>query len=187
MAFRRVTIHDSVPNTDHDVTIPGVAQWQWLAEQLKVPAEVRIIGSSFQLLSDQHGWEMWGNFPSERRRLLQLIRDSGAGGIICLSGDRHLAEIACLDVDDAESIGYPLYEVTSSSLNEPSGNFTRAGVRFANEINPYRVGLTFFDVNFGNVRIDWDAADPIIRLQVCDEKGTVVLQQRTTLSRLQPK
>ncbi len=127
-----------------------------------------------------------GQFPSERTRLLNLLKSSGASGIVLLSGDRHLSEIAELASSDTGSIGYPLYEVTSSSLNQPSGNTTKAGARFANEINPYRVGLTYFDVNYGNIRIDWTAADPVIRLQICDEKGSVVLQQRSTLSALQP-
>ncbi|MFN9717522.1 MAG: alkaline phosphatase D family protein [Planctomycetota bacterium] len=175
-----------VPNTDPDVTVLGDAQWKWLEEQLRVPAEFRIIGSSFQVLSDRHGWEMWGNFPAERARLFRLLKSSGAGGVVLLSGDRHLSEIAALDRSDSDSIGYPLYEVTSSSLNQPSGNVTKAGVRFANEVNPYRVGLTYFDVNYGNLRIDWTSDDPVIRLQICDEKGTVVLQQRSTLSALQP-
>lgn len=33
------------PNTDKDATVLGEAQWKWLAEQLKVPAELRLIGS----------------------------------------------------------------------------------------------------------------------------------------------
>lgn len=174
------------PNEDENATVLGEAQWKWLAQQLKVPAEVRIIGSSYQVLSNQHGWEMWGNFPKERERLFRTLRNSHAGGIILLSGDRHLAEIATLPTTDPLNIGYPLHEITSSSLNAPSGNMTKAGVRFANEINLYRTGLTFFDVNYGNILIDWTSDDPIIRMQVCDEKGTVVLQQRATLSQLQP-
>ena len=63
---------------------------------------------------------------------------------------------------------------------------TKAGVRFANEINRYRVGLTYFDINFGNVLIDWDFPDPLVRVQVREEKGQVVLQQRLLLSQLQP-
>ena len=175
------------PNADDDATVLGEAQWKWLEEQLKVPAEVRVIGSSYQVLSNQHGWEMWGNFPTERERLFKVLSDSKAGGIIMISGDRHLAEMAELKADDKFGIGYPMYEVTSSSLNAPSGNMTKAGVRFANEINPYRVGLTFFDTNYGNILIDWTAEQPVIRLQVCDEKGGVVLQQRAMLSDLQAK
>ena len=174
------------PNDDPHTTILGEAQWQWLAEQLRVPADLRIIASSFQVLADEHGWEMWGNFRHERRRLFQTIRDSQAAGVVFVSGDRHLAEIARLPAGHADGVGYPLFDVTSSSLNAPSGNFTKAGVRFGNELNSYRVGLTYFDVNFGTVLVDWSQDDPVVRLQVRDEKGGVVLQQRLSLSELRP-
>jgi alkaline phosphatase D len=174
-----------VPNLDPDATMLGETQWQWLEAQLRSPAEVRLICSGVQVIPDEHGSETWGNFPLERRRLLRLIRETGASGVVILSGDRHLAEIARLPANHADGVGYPLYDVTSSSLNRPSGNFTKAGTRFANEINSYRVGLTYFDTNFGSVLIDWEQPDPVIRLQVCDEKGGVVLQQRLNLSDLQ--
>jgi alkaline phosphatase D len=152
-----------------------------------VPAELRLIGSGVQVVTDEHGSEMWGNFPRERQRLLRLIRQTGAGGVVILSGDRHLAEMSRLTADAADGVGYPIWDVTSSSLNTPSGNFTKARTRFANEINSNRVGLTYFDVNYGAVLIDWDAADPVVRLQVRDEQGGVVLQQRLTLGQLQPR
>lgn len=148
-----------------------------------MPAELRIIGSGIQILADEHGSEKWENFPHERQRLLDLIRTSGASGVVLLSGDRHLAEIARLPTASPGTVGYPLYEVTSSSMNAPSGNITKPR-RFANEINAYRIGLTFFEVNFGAVLVDWKAADPVVRLQVRDEKGAVVLQQRFPLSQL---
>lgn len=172
------------PNTDPEATILGEAQWKWLEKQLKVPAELRFIGSGIQVIADQHGSEMWGNFPHERKRLFSLIKKTKAEGVVFLSGDRHLAEIARLPADHALGVGYPLYDITSSSLNTPSGNFTQAGTRFANEINSYRVGLTYFETNFGTVEIDWDQRDPVIRLQVRDAEGGVVLQQRVKLSEL---
>jgi alkaline phosphatase D len=176
-----------IANNDPDATVLGETQWGWLAEQLKVPAELRVIGSGVQVVADEHGSEMWGNFPHERQRLLRLIRETKANGVVIISGDRHLSEISRLAADRPEAPGYPLFDVTSSSLNAPSGNMTRAGVRFANEINSYRVGLTYFDVNFGSIQIDWDQPDPVIRLQVRDEKGGVVMQQRLTLSQLRPR
>ena len=172
------------PNTDPSATVLGEAQWKWLEAQLKTPAEVRVLCSSYQLLPDEHGSECWVNFPLERKRLLNLIRDTKAKGVVVISGDRHLAELMRL-APNATGIGYPLYEVTSSSLNAPSGNFTKAGVRFANEINSYRVGLTYFDTNFGTIDIDWSQPSPLLRLQVRDEKGGIVLQQRVKLSDLQ--
>ncbi len=171
------------PNDDPQATVLGPTQWAWLEEQLKAPARLRILCSSFQAVADEHGSETWGNFPHERRKLFELIKRTGAEGVVIVSGDRHLAEISRL-APEAFGIGYPIYDVTSSSLNTPSGNFTKAGTRFANEINSYRVGLTYFDTNFGFIEIDWSKSDPIVRLQVHDEQGDVVLQQRLTLSQL---
>ena len=74
-------------------------------------------------------------------------------------------------------------------MSRPAGspsNLRRPGTRFANEVNSYRVGLTYFDTNFGAVQVDWEQPDPIVRLQVRDEKGWVVLQRRVPLSRLKP-
>lgn len=173
-----------VPNTDPDSTILGATQWRWLEEQLNVPAELRVIGSSIQVIAHEHGSEIWDNFPHERARFLKLLRETKAGGVVVLSGDRHLAEISRILPSDPQGIGYPLFDVTSSSLNAPSGNMTKAGVRFANQINSHRIGLQYFDTNFGAILIDWDQPDPVVRLQVRDEKGDVVLQQRVSLSQL---
>lgn len=173
-----------IPNTDPHSTILGATQWKWLEEQLRVPAELRIIGSSIQLIAHEHGSEIWDNFPHERARFLTLVRETQANGVIILSGDRHLAEISRLSPSDAQSVGYPLFDITSSSLNAPSGNITKAGVRFANQINSHRIGLQYFDTNFGAILIDWDQTDPVVRLQVRDEQGCVVLQQRVSLSQL---
>ncbi len=174
-----------VANINPNSTILGESQWRWLHEQLKVPAELRIIGSSIQLIANEHGSEIWDNFPHERARFLKLLRDTKANGVVVLSGDRHLAEISCIQSKAENGIGYPLFDITSSSLNAPSGNFTKAGIRFANQVNSHRIGLQYFDTNFGSILIDWDQPDPIIRLQVRDEKGDVVLQQRVSLSQLQ--
>ena len=48
-------------------------------------------------------------------------------------------------------------------------------------------GLTYFDTNFGMLDVDWTQPDPVLRLQVRDEQGGVVLQQRLKLSQLRPQ
>lgn len=169
-----------VPDDSPDAIMLGEEQWNWLAEQLREPAQVRIIASSVQVLANEHGWERWGNFPRERQRLFDLIRDAKAEGVVFISGDRHLAEMSRGDV----GIGYPVWDITSSSLNAPSGNKTGAGTRFANEVNSMRVGLVYFDTNFGLIDIDWAAEDPVLKMKVCDESGDVVLMQQVKLSEL---
>ncbi|MGZ0173226.1 MAG: alkaline phosphatase D family protein [Planctomycetales bacterium] len=94
--------------TDTSTTMLGEAQWKWLEAELRKPAEIRIVASSIQVLPDEHGSEKWGNFPHERTRLFNVIRDSKANGVVLISGDRHLAEI--MEIDSARSGNpYPIY------------------------------------------------------------------------------
>ena len=51
----------------------GAEQWAWLEEQLRVPAQVRIIGSSIQVVDEDTSGETWANFPLERKRLFKLL------------------------------------------------------------------------------------------------------------------
>lgn len=172
------------PDDDPKKTMLGPAQWKWLEAQLRQPAEVRILASSIQVVASQHRWEGWGTFPRERKRLFDLIGKTKAGGVIIISGDRHKAEISRINHTAA---GYPIYDVTSSSLNAPSGNFTKTGVRFGNELNRHRVGLMYFDINFGTILVDWSQPDPVVRMQVRDAVGDVVLQAKTTLGKLKTR
>lgn len=167
-----------LPDPDSESTILGEAQWRWLKQQLAVPAEVRLIVSSIQVVPDQHGWEKWGNLPRERQRLFSLIRQQ-AGGVIFLSGDRHTADISMLPPGAEGGPAYPLYDLTASALNQ--GGKTK-------EPNRYRVGKEFpyGKPNFGWIEIDWAAKDPSIKLQIRSADGNVVRQASTTLAALNP-
>lgn len=161
-------------NNDEGVTILGDTQWKWLEEQLRKPAKVRIIASGVQFLANEHDWEKWGNFPTERDRLFKLIRDTKANGVILISGDRHSAEIS----RDDKSIGYPLFDITSSSLNSP-------GTLNKSEPNALRTGPLYSPENFGMISIDWSQADPTIALELRDINGKPIETQRVPLSELQ--
>lgn len=155
-----------VAQTDPDATMLGDAQWAWLEEQLRVPADLRVIASSIQVVAEDHGFEKWANMPAERKRLLELIRETNAEHVVCISGDRHRAEISVLDADRAEpgsaaDIGFPLYDVTSSALNRSSG-------RWVNEVNRHRVGSQYLRNNFGTLTIDWEAGTLVMRIHEQD-------------------
>ena len=156
--------------------ILGERQWQWLEEELGRPgAGLVVIGSSIQVLANQHRFEKWGNFPEAKERLMALIRKSGGRGVILVSGDRHHAEIS--KAPD-HTVGYPLYDVTSSGLTEKSS------VR--DEPNDFRVGEVFAGRNFGAIAINWSAEDPVVRLEIRDEEGKVVNEASFPLSQLAP-
>jgi alkaline phosphatase D len=165
-----------IANTDPATTILGDEQWKWLGQQLRVPAQVRLLVSSIQVVAEDHGWEKWMNFPHERERLFQLLRETRAAGVVLLSGDRHLAELSVMD----GGVGYPLYDLTSSGLNQGFKSWR------PHEANRHRVASMNFGNNFGLVTIDWSQADPRLSLQIRDEEGDVILQQKLALSTLQP-
>jgi alkaline phosphatase D len=156
-------------------TFLGEDQWTWLEEQLRVPAEVRLIVSSIQVISQEHPFEKWWNIPAERDRLYSLIRETEASGVIFLSGDRHLGELSAMD----GGVGYPLYDLTSSGLTQASRRHRLP------ELNRHRVGGMPWGNHFAFVAIDWDVEDPIISLQLRDEEGDIRVQTKFNLSLLQ--
>lgn len=163
-----------VPDDDPNKTMLGEEQWRWLGEQLRRPAELRIIASSIQVVAEDHGWEKWMNLPRERGRLFRLIRDTGANGVVFISGDRHLAELSMMD----GGIGYPVYDLTASGMNNASHKWR------AYETNRHRVGTMNWGDNFGLITIDWRDADPTIALQIRDADGEINIQRKFPLSLL---
>jgi alkaline phosphatase D len=135
-----------LPDPDPAKTMLGAAQWAWLEQQLRQPAELRLIVSSVQVLAQGHGWERWGNLPRERARLLALIASSGAQGVILLSGDRHVGGLY-----HAPAAPYGVYEITSSGLNMTYPAASEAG--------PLRLGALYGAANFGTIDIDWWAGE----------------------------
>jgi alkaline phosphatase D len=157
-----------VPNPDPNATMLGDAQWAWLEEQLKVPAEVRIIGTGIQFISEFSGGEAWANLPREKQRMLDLLAKTKANGVIFISGDRHWAELSRLN----RPAHYPLYDLTSSALTQkhPRGTPTP---------NRYRADpTTYHDANLGLIKIDWKAAGPEVTLHLLDVGGRVRINKK---------
>jgi alkaline phosphatase D len=171
-----------IPSADPEATMLGPAQWEWLAKVLSQPADLRIVLSSIQVASTEHGWEHWGNFPAERARLLKTLRDSEATGVIVVSGDRHSAEISMIPAGD-DALAYPLFDLTASSLNQPKRVDDDA------EPNRHRLGERFHGANFGSLEIDWESAadggTPAVRLAIHDVDGKVVRSAEIPAGELQ--
>jgi alkaline phosphatase D len=93
----------------------GAEQWLWLERELQseVKADMTIIGSGIQVLNDWRPSENWGRFPSERARLLRLLSDSNATGVLFISGDVHFAELTEIKCDGE----FKLIDFTSSGLS----------------------------------------------------------------------
>jgi alkaline phosphatase D len=149
-----------IPDNDPAKTMLGPAQWAWLAERLREPADLRLVVSSIQVLAEGHGWERWGNFPRERRKLFELVRQTRAENVIFLSGDRHLGAL----YRETDGTPYPLTEITSSGLTKYFPTSREPG--------PNRLGMVFGRANFGAIDIDW--WEKKVRLSIRDEAGQPV-------------
>lgn len=151
----------------------GEAQWQWLEQELKKPAAIKLIASSLQLLPDFTGWESWANFPDDRKRLFTLIKKHKVNGVVIISGDTHWGEIS----QYKHNLDYPLIEMTSSGLTEKWKNVSP---------NKHRIGDFTHQVNYGDLSIDWQQADPSISLQLKDIDGKAIMQSQFKLSSISP-
>jgi alkaline phosphatase D len=160
---RNSKLRGYVPNLDPVGTILGYEQWQWLEGELQKPADLRIIGSSIQVLPAEHVWEAWNKIPHERTRLLKTLEARNGGAALIISGDRHMAEISKLD---------DLVDATSSGLN-------RAGGGSKKEPNKLRVGSVYSKTNFGLIEIDWETRQAVVSIRGKD--GKVALEQAVVI------
>jgi alkaline phosphatase D len=159
-----------VPDPDPARTMLGEVQWRWLEDQLRQPADLRLVVSSIQVMAEGHRWERWGNLPAERDRLVRLIRGTGANGVVLLSGDRHIGAMYRQDA----GAGYPLTEMTSSGATHSWDSPT--------DQQGNRIGAPFTGFNYGTVEIDWAARG--VRLAVRDTQGAERLVQALSLNDL---
>lgn len=150
-----------VPDEDGTKTMLGEVQWAWLAEQLKQPADLRLIVSSVQVLADGHGYEAWHTLPQERARLFRTINQTGAKGVVMVSGDRHMAAL----YRQSGLADYPMVELTASALNRT--------IRPTNdEMSSQQIGPAYALNNSGLMEIDW--AGKSLRLSIRNEEGPEV-------------
>ncbi|WP_375324954.1 alkaline phosphatase D family protein [Flagellimonas sp. GZD32] len=167
--FRTELLKDEDPNRryqanfDENATVLGSAQWEWLQKELvDSHADFNLIMSSIQVLSGEHGFETWGNFPKEVEKLEQMIAESKAKGVIILSGDRHISEFSKTEV---EGLNYPLIDFTSSGL-------THSYSSFSGEPNQFREGKVVSDKSYGI--IDFNFENKAVVFKMMGDHGTVL-------------
>lgn len=152
-------------NTYGEGTILGKAQWQWLEEELKnSKADFNLIVSSIQFLSNEHGFEKWANHPAEVDKMKHIITNSGAKGVVILSGDRHISEFSKTTV---KGLTYPLIDFTSSGL-------THSYSSYSGEPNPYRVGEVTSIPSYGLIELNIE--NKTAALKIMGDNGEVLQQ-----------
>jgi alkaline phosphatase D len=161
------------PTKDTSKTLLGEPQWKWLDKQLQVPADLRIIASSIQMISFEKGMENWGNVPHEQKRLFDLLKKNKAHHTLAISGDVHFAELSKKDLS-----GYPFYDLTSSGFSHTSKSWSQA-------TNSFRIGASHSQLNAGLIQIDW--AKKSVELAIINPKGEQILKHPLKFSELEFK
>jgi alkaline phosphatase D len=162
---------DYSPYTITDSTLLGEEQWKWMEEQLRQPADLRIIASSSQFGITHNGYEAWANFPHERQRMIDLIKTTQAEGVLFISGDVHYAEVSKLEAPGV----YPLFDITSSGITSTW--------QFATP-NDNRIEEPVMENHFGVLLIDFSTEDPLITIRIIDKSNTVRINRTIKRSEL---
>lgn len=161
-----------LPSNNPAQDMLGAEQWAWLAEQLRQPADVRLVVSGIQVIAEGHGWEHWGLFPREQQRLLDLIAQTRAEGVLLLSGDRHIGAV----YRRSRGAPYALTEVTSSGLTHSYAK--------ASETGPNRLGELVRQNHYVTIDIDW--AERKLQLTHKDVGGRPLQQHLVVFDTLRP-
>ncbi len=154
----------------------GESQWKWLEQSLAEKSEIRFIVSGFQLLLDKEsGSETWDNFPKERDRLFNLVKASGAKGVIFLTGDQHYGEVC----RQPSAIGYDAVELQFCGLNQTESP----------EFNTSRVSTVSRSLNSSAyIEIHWESSEydmPHVLFNLFDtDSGIRELSYRVNFSEL---
>jgi alkaline phosphatase D len=162
---------------DAEKRMLGRQQLRWLQESLRSSeAPFKLVVSGSQVLNPriperpslagEHDLEGMRNFPVELEELLAFLRAQRVEGVVFLSGDAHLGELARLQPEGL----YPLYELTTSPLT--------AGVAQVSETtapNPARVpGTLVVARNFATLEVTGPAGDRTAVLALHDADGAVL-------------
>ncbi len=161
-----------IPDDNPDRTILGAAQWAWLENQLRQPADLRLVLSSIQIVAEGHGWERWGAFPREQQRFYDLLAETDARGVVVVSGDRHYSAV---NRTAPGRTPYPLYDFTASSINMGWS----AGDA---ESLPTMITPAYTEENYGVIRIDW--AGRSLALELRNREDAIVFTQPVSFAEM---
>ena len=153
------------PSAEADML--GEEQWHWFDSLLSIRADVWLIVSGTSVLSDDHCFEGWQNYPASRQKLFDRLGLVNVP-VIFISGDKHFGEI-----NRQEYHGRLYTELVSSGVTHSE----RPPTRYRNDIESSRI---FLGKNFGEVHLPDDLSGSIT-LQVLDEDGQVQLRQQIPL------
>lgn len=143
----------------------GSDQWDWLEDQLREPADFKILVSSIQVLPEGHAFDKWSQYPKEKEKLLNMIAKIKPKNFLILSGDRKLGAISKMDLKNFGT----LYEVTAGNFNQPQELL---------EKDPIYMNEAYNKENFGLITINWTKRVAGIEIKNIDGKPVQTLEMK---------
>ena len=128
----------------------GAKQLDWLKNKLAHSKAVfKFVCVGGQFLNEHTNKESFNLYKKERQEIIQFLVDQKISGVVFLTGDRHHTELLKNDAVTA-TLGYPLYDLTSSSITAGSSSIIGSD----EEKNPMRVPNTLVaENNYCSVQI----------------------------------
>lgn len=160
----------------------GPTQWAWLAEELKTRADLTIIGSGVQVLSDnKYVAESWTKMPGSLAKLLSLLTITDTPALF-ISGDVHLGELSWLK--NPLLGGREFWDATSSGMTHSWGAPMRQfGVRATTPLHR-TVGLALRE-NIGVINVQRNDTGSIeVTFDLLDTAGNIQFSHVLTGSQL---
>ena len=155
------------PHWDTSKTLLGDQQWAWLEQTLSEQVALNIIVTSIQFIAENTAWEIWANFPHERQRLIELIREHGFGKTVFLSGDVHRGEMSAMQLGD-----WQLFDLTTGPLNS---------VSYPGKPNIHRIGGVYSQHNFGMLKIEIEQNSLLVNAGLYNTQGDLLEQHHIPL------
>eukprot|EP00297_Palpitomonas_bilix_P000033 CAMPEP_0113888818 /NCGR_PEP_ID=MMETSP0780_2-20120614/13104_1 /TAXON_ID=652834 /ORGANISM="Palpitomonas bilix" /LENGTH=379 /DNA_ID=CAMNT_0000877751 /DNA_START=591 /DNA_END=1730 /DNA_ORIENTATION=- /assembly_acc=CAM_ASM_000599 len=169
-------------------SILGEKQWAWLENEMKGDdADVYIIVSSVQVLTEMPVVEGWHHFPQERERLLKLIQATHPQQTVMVSGDVHYGEMLRVPCNNEKGeVEFYLPELTTSGMTHSCESQMRylckwnIGLAHTNRVNIDSVYPLF---NFGTIDLQWGEKEVGVTLNLKGVGGGTQLSQSVTVPR----
>lgn len=146
----------------------GEKQIQWLINALSASrASFKFVVMGGAWLNDVPRFERYSTFPEEREKVLKLLKESGARGIVLLSGDIHHTELSKMEFEDH----YPFYELTTSSLT--------AGIsKNDSNDNQYLVPKTeVYEHNYAIMKVSGARKERILNIEIYNDQGNLMWEK----------
>lgn len=150
-------------NLEKKAPLLGEKQWAWLENELKgSDAGINFVVSGISVLSPRMiRADEWMDYPDEHKRLLKLVGDSKAKGVVFLAGDKHYSSIYRRE-------GHLEFLSSGMTHNRPAWMRPYLRAFYPNSTH---------EINYGLIDIEWTGTTPVLHMAIRTANGKSSYQE----------